>query len=112
MVQRAERLALLDRYVAGRKIRIMCTLPGNVLYEFGKNVDLFYVDDVLVFHEATNPESVHPSDALMATLALAIGATNGFGGIPAVEPTHEVSEGGKRYNAELRARNAGRLDFA
>lgn len=113
VAQRAERLALLDRYTRSRKVGVMVALQGHALYKGtpGSQINLFYVGDVMVFSEDINSD-VYPSPALMATLALAIGATSGFNGIPAPEPTHRVSEEAKRYNAELRARNQGRPDFA
>lgn len=113
VAQRAERLDILDRYTRSRKVGVMVALLGHALYKDtpGSQINLFYVGDVMVFSEDINSD-VYPSPALMATLALAIGATSGFDGIPAPAPTHRVSEEAKRYNAELRARNQGRPDFA
>ena len=115
VAQRAERRSVIARYEEGKKIKIMVPLPGHPKHEPEGRVNLYYVDEVLVFSENIYPPAsadyVHPSDALMATLALAIGATTGFDGIPAERPTHRISEDSKRYNAALRERNKGRPDF-
>lgn len=110
VVARAERLALLERYSRGGKINIMVALPGHEFYENHGRVNLFYVDKVLVAHQ-NNDEEDYPSEVVMATLALAIGATTGFEGIPATAPTHRVSQAAKDYNAALAATNRNRPDM-
>lgn len=109
IAQRAERLTLLQRYKLGKRMQVMVALPGHPLYEHVGQVNMYDVDGVRVFHENVSNDAF-PSDALMATLALAIAATTGLDGLPPVEPTHKVPD--RAYSAEMRARNAGRPDFA
>lgn len=118
IAERARRRSDLDRYVKGGKVQVKVALPGHALYKNTHNrsgdtvgmVNLFYVDGVMVCHENT-AEDEYPSERVMATLALAVGATVGFEGIPDPEPTHKVSAEAKEYNRQLRARNIHRQDM-
>lgn len=115
---RAKRQSDLDRYVDGKKVKIMVALPGHPLYVDTKKdrqdrygqTNLFYVDGVQIAHQNTADDD-YPSEGVMAVIAMAVGATVGFDGIPEVRPTHHVSEESKSYAAALRAANKGRPDI-
>lgn len=82
IAERAKRQDDLDRYVAGKKVAIMVALPGHRHYDqTAARVNIIYVDDVEIGHENIAADD-YPSEALMAKIALAVGATIGFEGIP------------------------------
>lgn len=81
---RAKRESDLYRYVQGKKVKIMVALPGHPFYEPTGRVNLFYVDDVMIGHEQVAGDE-YPSEGLMAVIAMAVGATVGFDGIPHAE---------------------------
>jgi len=88
---RAKRNSDLDRYVAGKKIKVMCAMPGHPLWENRGRVNLFYLNDGDA--DGTQPMLAHqnimdddyPSEAVMATIAMVVGATIGTEGIPGAE---------------------------
>lgn len=79
--ERAKRQSDLSRYVEGKKVKVMVALAGHVKWEDRGRVNLFYVDDVFVGSQQEADDD-YPCEALMATIALAVGATVGFEGIP------------------------------
>jgi hypothetical protein len=83
---RAQRASDLDRYVAGKKVKIMVALPGHPYYvAFAPaRVNIFYVDGIDIGHENVAADN-YPSEALMAKIALAVGATVGMDGIPSAQ---------------------------
>jgi hypothetical protein len=99
---RAKRSDDLDRYVAG----------GKVVRQFARHyhhrpcVVNFEVAGVCVADGVDTTADDYPSEYLMATLALAIGATVGFDGIPGgpdsgIEPAERMRR--DEYNMRLRA---------
>lgn len=117
IAERAKRRSDLARYVEGGKVKIMVALPGHPHYDSDRDrqgaigrMNLFLVDDVQIAHESTTADE-YPSEAVMAGIALAVGATVGFEGIPDPQPTHAVSAAAKAYNARLAQANKNRTDF-
>lgn len=111
MASRAERLALIERYGLAKKLKIMIALPGHTFYRAEGDVymQLFFVDEVMVAHANRNDPD-YPSDALMATLALAIdAAAGGVRDLPPLPPTHHVSKEAKEYNQRLAEINRERF---
>lgn len=117
IADRARRLSDLERYVVAKKVKIMVALPGHPLHDtlydrstLRGHVNIFSVGGVQCCHENT-AEDEYPSERVMATIALAVGATVGFDNIPPPQPTHRVSADGKAYNARLREANKHREDM-
>lgn len=81
---RAKRQTDLARYIQGMKVKIMVAMPGHAFYENKGRVNLFYVDEVCVAHQ-NEMDDDYPSEGVMAVLALSVGATVGFEGIPPAE---------------------------
>lgn len=80
---RAKRHSDLTRYMAARKVTIVCASPGNPVYQRGPSLGethLFFVNGVQIAHEYTWQDD-YPSEALMAKIAMCVAATVGFEGI-------------------------------
>lgn len=91
---RAQRVLLLDRYVAGRKVLAYADI------EAGCTVHEFIVAGVVIGREAFGGED-YPSEALMAKIALAVAATVGTEGIP---PAQTIDPIIRAQRDEYRAR--------
>lgn len=88
---RAKRESDLQRYIQGGKIRVMVALPGHEHYEDKGRVNLFYLNDgdadgtqPLLAHQNMMADD-YPSEVVVATIAMVVGATIGTEGIPAAE---------------------------
>lgn len=80
---RAKRHSDLTRYMSAKKVQVVCASPGHPLYAPGPSlgeVHLFYVNGVQIGHECTWQDD-YPSEAIIAKIALCVGATVGFEGI-------------------------------
>lgn len=97
---RAKRQSDLSRYIEGKKVKVMVALPGHPYYEPHGRVDIFYVDNVEIGHENQDSDE-YPSETVMAKIALAVGATVGFDGIPS---STTIDPATRKRRDEYRAR--------
>lgn len=71
----------LARLAGGGKVKISVALYGHEDYEPTGRVNLFYVAGVRVAKQNTFDDD-YPSEGVMATLLLAVGATVGLDNLP------------------------------
>ncbi len=90
----------VERYVAGNKLKLMVALQGHAHYSPVGQVTLFEVDGVTCAHQNLLDDD-YPSELVMASIALAVGATLGTEGIPGPDYalTDEQKENVARRNA-------------
>lgn len=82
--ERKKRESDLTRLVEGKKVKIMCALHGHAYYEPHGCVNIFYVEGVDIGHQNI-VEDDYPSEAVMAVIGLAVGATVGYEGVPSAQ---------------------------
>lgn len=103
--ERAQRLALFERYMKIPNFRYVICLSGHKYWRRGEYNIVVSVLDEEIWHGDKDARGFPPPE-LMAQLGLAAAAL-GLA-LPQAEPTHKVSEGGKAYNLRLREQNAAR----
>lgn len=89
IAERARRSSELLRFKVGGKLKWDVALEGHPLYEPKGQVNLFIVDDVQVAHQNVMDDD-YPSEAVYATVVMAINATVGTEGVPG--PDYELSD--------------------
>lgn len=95
IAERARRADDLSRYKACCKVGVMNALKGHAYWHPQGCVDIFYVDGVEVAHQ-NEIDDDFPSETVMATIALAVGATVGFEGIPSAESGIDPADRARR----------------
>lgn len=100
IAQRAKRQSDLSRLIEGKKVQVMCAMPGHMHYEDHGRVNLFDVAGVRVAHQ-NEADDDYPSEVVMAMIGIAVAATVGLEGVPS---STTIDESTRKRRNEYRER--------